>query len=118
MRNVEKIKRLEHEIGRYQKKVTDQSNEERALRVELDAAHAGNRETQMAVDAMLTAIVLEHGVVAEDPDTGEAIGWRLTVPRFSVAELRERYEIHARHDENPLICVLGVAVRELPDDPA
>lgn len=110
-RNVDKIKRLDHELGRYRKKVADQDRELKELRRELEEACAGNRETQDAVDAVLTAVTLAHGVQAEDPDAGEAIGWRLAVPYFDIREMRETYEIHARRDEETASYVLGVASR-------
>lgn len=117
-RNVDKIKRLEHELGRYQKKVADQARELGALRAELDKANAGNKETQAAVDAVLTAVVLGHGVQVEDPDQpGKVLGWRLVVPHFSVSEMQEKYEIHARRGEEADSYVLGVIPRQT-DDPA
>ncbi|MEA4932594.1 MAG: hypothetical protein VB071_03255 [Lawsonibacter sp.] len=111
-RNVDKIKRLEHELGRYQKKVADQGKELQTLQDALEEANVGNQQTQAAVDAVLTAVVLEHGVVAEDPDTGAAMGWRLEVPLFDVRVMRETYEIHARRDKTAGTYVLGVTKRE------
>lgn len=112
-RNIDKIKRLEHELGRYQKKVTDQARENDELRRMLHQANAGNQETQALVDAVLTAVVLEHGERAMDPDAPEAaLGWRLSVPFFSVKEMREKYEIHARRDKETGAYVLGVMERK------
>lgn len=112
-RNVDKLKRLKHELGRYQKKVADQSEEIGRLRKLLDQAEAGNRETQSLVDALLTAVVLEHGEQATDPDAPEKLlGWRLSVPVFSAAELRERYEVHARRSPEDERYVLGVVERQ------
>lgn len=63
------------------------------------------------VDAVLTAVVLEHGERAMDPDAPEtALGWRLAVPFFSVKEMREKYEIHARRGEDGKY-ILGVMER-------
>ena len=50
-RNIDKIKRLEHELGRYQKKVADQAKENEAMRSRLLQAYAGNSEAQKAMDA-------------------------------------------------------------------
>ena len=47
---------------------------------------------------ILTALALHLGERAEDPDTGEALGWRLTVPGFDLAETEEKYEVRARRD--------------------
>lgn len=111
-RNVDKIKKLTHELGRYRKKVTDQAREIGKLREQLKSADAGNQETQALVDALLTAIVLEHGERVTDPDEPEnVLGGRLTVHRFAVQEIRERYEIHARKDAERDLYVLGVVER-------
>ena len=76
-RNVDKIKRLEHELGRWRKKVADTAKENEKLREALAQADVGNQETQALVDAVLTAVVLEHGERAMDPDAPEtALGWR------------------------------------------
>lgn len=110
-RNVDKIKRLEHELGRWRKKVADTAKENEKLREALAQADVGNQETQALVDAVLTAVVLEHGEQAMDPDAPEtALGWRLAVPRFSVKEMREKYEIHARRGEDGKY-ILGVMER-------
>lgn len=115
-RNVDKIKRLEHELGRYQKKVTDQAKEIDELRKMLHQANAGMLETQTLVDAVLTAVVLEHGEQATDPDAPEKVlGWRLPLSRFSVRGLREKYELHARKDEEKGLYILGVAERQTED---
>mgnify|MGYP006968532586 CR=1 FL=1 len=103
-RNVDKIKRLEHELGRWRKKVADTAKENEKLRETLAQADVGNQETQALVDAVLTAVVLEHG----EPET--ALGWRLAVPFFSVKEMREKYEIHARRGEDGKY-ILGVMER-------
>lgn len=116
MRNVDRIKALENEVGRYQKKVSDQYKELCKLRGELEAANIGNQQTQAAVDAVLTATVIQHGEIAKDPDTGKEIGWRLSVPLFAVDDMRRKYEIHARRDMEKQTYVLGVALREVPDD--
>ena len=101
-RNVDKIKRLEHELGRWRKKVADTAKENEKLREALAQADVGNQETQALVDAVLTAV---------DPDAPEtALGWRLAVPFFSVKEMREKYEIHARRGEDGKY-ILGVMER-------
>lgn len=54
-RNVDKIKRLEHELGRYRKKVADQAKETEKLRRQVADADAGSREPHFAVDSMMGA---------------------------------------------------------------
>lgn len=112
MRNVDKIKALEKDLGRYQKKVADQAKELRRLKEALEAADIGNQQTQATVDAVLTAVTLHHGEIAYDPDDQtRELGWRLSVPLFSVQDVRSRYEIHARRDEDAGVYVLGVTAR-------
>ena len=48
MRNVDKIKSLEKELGKYQKKVADQGKLLRKLRDELERSHAGAIQLQAA----------------------------------------------------------------------
>lgn len=111
-RNVDKIKRLEHELGRYRKKVADDAKENERLRRLLDQANKGNQETQAMVDALLTAAALNFGEDAVDPDDeSKVLGKRLTLPRFNFVEMRTRYEVHARKDEENDAYVIGVVER-------
>lgn len=111
-RNKDKIKRLEHELGRYRKKVGDDGREIERLRKLLDQANKGNQETQAMVDALLTAVALNFGEDAVDPDdASKVLGKRLTLPRFNFAEIRARYEIRARKDEENDAYVIGVVER-------
>lgn len=98
-RNVDRIKELEHELGRLQKKVADQALEAKLQREELEEALAGNRESQILVDALLTALALQYGERAADPDVPDSyLGWRLKVKAFKASDLHARYEVHARRD--------------------
>lgn len=97
-RNVDKIKRLEKELGRWQKKVRDQRKELERLRQAEEDARQAVLGTGRLLDGILTALALHLGERAEDPDTGEALGWRLTVPGFDLAETEEKYEVRARRD--------------------
>lgn len=111
-RNVDKIKRLEHELGRYRKKVADDAKEIERLRRLLTQANRGNQETQAMVDALLTAVAMNFGEDAVDPDdASKVLGKRLTLPRFNFAEIRARYEVHARKDEENDAYVIGVVER-------
>lgn len=111
-RNVEKIKRLEHELGRYRKKVADDEKEIGRLRGLLAQADRGNRDTQAMVDAILTAVTLKCGEDARDPDDeNKVLGKRLILPRFNFLEMRTKYEIHARKDEETDGYIIGVVER-------
>ena len=70
MRNVDKIKSLEKELGKYQKKVADQGKLLRKLRDELERSHAGAIQLQAAADGLLTAVALEFGEIVRDEETG------------------------------------------------
>lgn len=112
-RNVDKIKRLEHELGRYRKKAADDAKENERLRKLLERANKGNQETQAMVDALLTAIALRFGEDAVDPDDeSKVLGKRLTLPRFNFLEMRSRYEVHARKDAEANEYIIGVAERQ------
>lgn len=60
-RNVDKIKRLEHELGRYRKKVADQARETEKLRQKVADADAGSAQLSAMVDA---AILRSLGIAA------------------------------------------------------
>ena len=115
-RNVDKIKRLEHELGRYRKKVADDAKETERLRKKLEQANKGNQEIQAMVDALMTAITLQCGEDAVDPDdTSKVLGKRLVLPRFNFLEMRTRYEVHARKDAVSDSYIIGVAERRQED---
>ena len=97
-RNVDKVRRLEKELGRWQKKVLDQRKELEKLRKTEETAREAALETGRLLDGILTALALTLGERAEDPDSGEALGWRLSVPAFTLEETETHYEIQARRD--------------------
>lgn len=109
-RNRDKVKRLEHELGRYQKKVGElmKVNAQLARRAE------GVAEISMATDALLAQVAIIYGEDVTDEDTGLTIGMRLTLPKFDVRKVYRQYEVHARRDgEN---YVIGVGLRDDPAD--
>ncbi|MFR1826694.1 MAG: hypothetical protein ACLTKB_09120 [Lawsonibacter sp.] len=110
-RNVDRIRELEHELGRYQKKVADQAKEAVRLRGELDRAYAGGVEAQRAMDAILIQTAVAYGQTVKDEETGEELGWRLRLPVPNVEEIHARYEIHARRDGAEGAYIIGVAPR-------
>ena len=110
MRNVDRVRELEREVGRRDKKILDQGRELEELRREAAALRKGSGEVQRAVDALLAVVTREKGEQAEDPDTGRQLGWRMAIPAFDVEEINRRYEVHARRDGE--FYVIGVAERE------
>lgn len=105
-------KQQDREMGRYRKKIADQEKRIKILESNLQSAQTGMIEMQSMVDALLSTITLHHGEKAIDVESGKEIGWRLTVPIFDVAQIREKYEIHARKDFEQEAYVIGVAPRE------
>ena len=109
-RNRDKVKRLEHELGRYQKKVGE------LMKINAQLAHRadGVAEISMATDALLAQVAIIYGEDVIDEDTGLTIGMRLTLPKFDVRNIYRQYEVHARRDgENYII---GVGLRDDPAD--
>lgn len=112
MRNVDKIKALEKELGRYKKKVADQAKENTELRRRLREAYAGNAELRRAVDAVLVHTALTYGQEAVDEETGVPLGHRLPLPFFQIEDILGRYEVRTRRDENTMEYIIGVVSRE------
>lgn len=110
MRNIDKIKSLEKELGRYRKAVADRDKLLRKRGEELERAHAGALQLQAATDALISSIALAHG--EEIIEDGERLGWRLTVQKFDVEEVRKGYEVQARRDEKTGDYIVGVVPRE------
>ena len=109
-RNRDKVKRLEHELGRYQKK----DGELMKLNAQLSKRASGVAEISIATDALLAQVAIAYGEDAVDPDTGAVIGKRLMLPKFDARETYRKYEVHARRDgENYII---GVGLRDDPAD--
>lgn len=109
-RNRDKVKRLEHELGRYQKKVGELVE----ANAKLSQRAAGVAEISIATDALLAQVAIAYGEDAVDPDTGAVIGKRLMLPKFDARETYRKYEVHARRDgENYII---GVGLRDDPRD--
>ena len=111
-RNRDKVKRLEHELGRYQKKVGELMKANAKLREDMK----GLNQLRMAFDAWIIQIALSYGEAVKDPDTGEDIPRMnaLHLERPKVNPLLGEYEIHQRVDEKN---VMHIAVG-LRDDPA
>lgn len=109
-RNRDKIKQLEHELGRYEKKVGDLMK----VNAQLAKRARGVAEISIATDALLAQVAIAYGEDAVDPDTGAVIGKRLMLPKFDARETYRKYEVHARRDgENYII---GVGLRDDPAD--
>lgn len=111
-RNTDKLRHLEQELGRYRKKVADQAKLENQLRGELHVVRRGVEETGKLVDATLAVTAVTYGETVRDEETGDILGYRLTIPPFSVAETLARYRVSARKDERTGDYIVGVMERK------
>ena len=111
-RNRDKVKRLEHELGRYQKKVGELMKANAKLHEDMK----GLNQLRAVFDAWIIQIALAYGEAVKDPDTGEDIPRMkvLRLERPKVNPLLGEYEIRQRVDEKN---VMHIAVG-LRDDPA
>ena len=108
MTNKQRIKQLEHELGRYQKKVGDQAKEAAKLRDELKTATEAAGQMAMSFDAALIQSALSCGEKIHDEESGDFIGWRLEIPKIKPRELKEKYKVSAWADEE----ILHIGVEE------
>lgn len=115
MRNVDKIKGLEKELGRYRKKVDDQQKEIDALREQVKTARVGLAQLSMGMDAFQAQTALKYGTRAIDKDTGEEIGWNMSLPLYSMEETVEKYKVSTWRKEHEQEYFVGVMERE-PND--
>lgn len=109
-RNVDKIKRLEHELGRYRKKVADQAKETEKLRRQVADADAGSRELHFAVDSMMAALAERYGEREQDGE--EVIGYRFEYSMEAFAEALKTYKVSFRVDNMRRMYVIGVFPKE------
>lgn len=98
MRNIDKIRSLEAELWKYKKKVSDQQKLVSKLSGEVEQSRSALEEIQSLTDAILANAAIACGEPVEED--GKTIGYRLTIPAFSVQETLEKYKIGARKDEN------------------
>lgn len=111
MRNTDKIRELEKELGRYRKKVADQNKAIGDLEKRLEGAAAANIEVHKAIDAILAQAAVRYGERVRDDETGEEVGWRMVVPVFSVDDTLGQYEVRTRKDEAAGEYIVGVMER-------
>lgn len=112
-RNRDKIKKLKHELGRYEKRCGDLMKLNAQLREDMK----GLNQLRMAFDAWIIQIALAYGEAVKDPDTGEDIPRMkaLHLERPKVSPLLGQYEIHQRVDEKNVMHI-AVGLRDDPCD--
>lgn len=102
------------ELGRWKKRVEDQGRELAKWRQKYEEAAAGAMELNNLLSAILAETAIRYGQPEPDPeDPKNPLGWRLEMPRFSVAETMEKYEQHARVDQEKGLYIIGVVKRQL-----
>lgn len=113
-RNRDKVKRLEHELGRYQKKVGELLEANAKLRKDVE----GLDQLRAVFDAWVIQIALAYGEAVKDPDTGKEILRMKALPTEMprVKELLTRYEVWDRVDPQTKIMHIAVGLRDDPAD--
>ena len=113
MRNIDKIKDLEYELGRYRKKVNDQSIQMADLEAKIRVFEDGARQTNVLVDALMAAVAQKYGIVVRGEDD-EAIGYRLELDDFAVDRMMDRFEVSSQKRGSQYI--IGAMLKEVKED--
>lgn len=113
MRNIDKIKNLETELGRCRKKVNDQSIEIADLKAKIRLFEEGARQTNVLVDAIMAAVASKHGIVVHGEDE-EVIGYRLELDDFAVDRMMDRFQVHSQKRGKQYI--IGAMLKEDKDN--
>ena len=113
MRNVDKIKDLEHELGRYRKKVADQDAQIEKLKDMVQYQTEGAQELGRLIDAILAAVASKYGVVVRD-ESQEVIGYRLELDDFAVDRMMDRFQVNSQKRGTQYI--IGAMLKEENDN--
>lgn len=113
-RNRDKIKQLEHELGRYEKRCGDLMKANAKLRDDMK----GLNQLRAVFDAWVIQIALAYGETVKDPDTGKDILRMKALPTEMprVKNLLARYEIWDRVDPQTNMMHIAVGLRDDPAD--
>ena len=95
MRNVEKIKMLEHENGRLRKMVTDRDKRIKELEEEVKG---GLKEVSEYIDAYLIQMCLKYGYTEEVG--AELLPNCMALPRIENAELMRKWKLETYMSPN------------------
>lgn len=99
MRNRDRIKELEHELGRYQKKVGDQQKEISKLNSVVANDKTVHDARGKAFELFMKQVAIEFGEVVKDEDDGDKIiGYRLEMP-VPVASETDKFNFRDMRDE-------------------
>lgn len=114
MRKSEEIKQLKHELGRYQKKVGDQSKEITRLTKGWKKADAALAAAHHAMNLIVARVCQTFGTEVLDEDNGnEHIGYRM-VMEMPREELLSKYAIKTEAKEDGTV-MIGLVLKEEKD---
>ena len=99
MRNADKIKQLEKELGRYQKKVADQQKELREWKKKWEDLHESSKALSVAMDMNMAYLCEKYGEKKLDED-GSFLAYVLKIDGKALASAWERYEVHGGYDRS------------------
>lgn len=103
---------LENDVRELRKRLSDRTKEFLDLREKLRESDKGVAELNRSVDAILAQSAMKYGERVMDEETGEELGWRLSIPLFSVSGTLKRYEVRTRRDEKTQEYIVGVMERK------
>lgn len=95
MRNVDRIKQLNHELGRHRKKVADQDARIMELERRVQDREEGAAQVSVLVDAVLAALAASYGTRVTD-DEDNLLGYRLELEGFDLERMRELWQVSAQ----------------------
>lgn len=111
MRNRDRIKQLEHELGRYQKKVGDQGKEINALKKQVAVFEIGAGQTHHAVNMVMARVCQTFGAEVLDEDNENAhIGYRVSFQKPS-EDLLKQYTVRTNMSEDGESFVIGLELK-------
>lgn len=115
MKKSEEIKKLKHELGRYQKKVGDQSKEIVRLTKGWKEADAAIAAAHHAMNLIIARVCKTFGTEVLDEDNGNAhIGYRMVMEMPS-EELLSKYTIKTERKEEGTV-MIGLVVKEVEEN--
>ena len=100
-RNIDKIKELEYELGRWRKKAAEQQEQIRQLKSEAEDAWDALMDINHAADSVLCNVALKFGEQADG-------GYKNSIPMPSVSDIMRDYEVSTGRDKEHGLYVVFV----------
>lgn len=105
-RNIDKIKELEYELGRWRKKAAKQQEQIRQLKSEAEDAWDMLRDISRVSDSVLCEVALKFGEQVDG-------GYRISVPMPSVSDIMREYDVSTGRDKEHGLYVVFVKKKPL-----